>query len=263
MGGKCHEGEHWDGLVKKCMQCHLACQQPRVNARCISYCESEHCRAVPGRFYDRLLKKCMSCTDVCGRHPAECSQHCQAMSPHATIKMISAEVTQMQNSRDLSVITALEESSILVYSLLALCMVLVVSSLCIALAIFPRRSKDTASKPGPKKANQKQECVVKLGEEVGLQRGQQSSHAFVTSSSRPADREPSDDSSPTETCVCVHCFPDLKTLGQGNDSPLRAPFTFYQQAVLQKAQSQKETSLWTEDSLYSSGMEVHEEAAVG
>lgn len=89
------------------------------------------------------------------------------------------------------------------------------------------------------------------------------STAFVTSSSRPADREPSDDSSPTETCVCVHCFPDLKTLGQGNDSPLRAPFTFYQQAVLQKAQSQKETSLWTEDSLYSSGMEVHEEAAVG
>lgn len=86
---------------------------------------------------------------------------------------------------------------------------------------------------------------------------------FVTNLSRPTDREPSDDSSPTETCVCVHCFPDLKALGQGHDSPLRAPFTFYQQAVLQKAQIQKEAALWTEDNLYTSGMEVHEEAAEG
>lgn len=89
------------------------------------------------------------------------------------------------------------------------------------------------------------------------------STACATSSSRPTDREPSDDSSPTETCVCVHCFPDLKALGQGHDSPLRAPFTFYQQAVLHKAQVQKEAPLRTEDNLYTSGLEVHEEAAEG
>lgn len=125
MGGRCHEGEYWDGLLKQCLQCHLQCQQPRVNGRCISYCgekhtrthkdpftwiwclsalvqfsifvrnlppplpfswlpfprppalESAHCKAVPGHFYDRLLKKCMWCADVCGRHPAECSQHCR------------------------------------------------------------------------------------------------------------------------------------------------------------------------------------------
>lgn len=82
----------------------------------------------------------------------------------------------MLNSRELSVRTALEDSSILVYSLLALCMVLVISSLCIALGVFPKRSKNKPSKPGTKKANHKQECAVKLGEEVGLPRGQQSSN---------------------------------------------------------------------------------------
>lgn len=83
----------------------------------------------------------------------------------------------MLNSRQLSVTTALEDSSILVYSLLALCMVMVISSLCIALAVFPRRSKDKPSKPGAKKANHKQECVVKIGKDVGLPpRGQQTSN---------------------------------------------------------------------------------------
>lgn len=81
---------------------------------------------------------------------------------------------------------------------------------------------------------------------------------FVTNSSRPAEREPSDDSSPTETCVCVHCFPDLKPAGQGNDGALRAPM-----AVPHRAQVQNGGPLWSGENLYTSGWEVQEEAAVG
>lgn len=79
----------------------------------------------------------------------------------------------------------------------------------------------------------------------------------ATNSSRSIDRESLDDSSPTETCVCVHCFPDLKALGQCSDKPQTAPFSLYQHTVLHKPQIQ------TEGNLLTSGQEVQEEAAVG
>lgn len=86
---------------------------------------------------------------------------------------------------------------------------------------------------------------------------------FVTNLSHPTDHEPSDDSSPTETCVCVHCFPDLKALGQGNDRPPKAPFSFYPQPVLHRAQIQKGGPHQTEGNFLTPGREVQEEAAVG
>ncbi|XP_044035303.1 tumor necrosis factor receptor superfamily member 13B [Siniperca chuatsi] len=249
MGGSCHDDQYWDALVKECLYCHKACQQSHVNTRCTSYCESANCKALPGHYYDGLLKKCMRCAEVCGRHPAECSQHCKVTS----------------HVPKLSVPTALEESTILHYSLLALCMVLLFSSLSLALAVFLRKPRAKTSNPGPKEAYHNQDCVVQLGQEVGQPGGQQgqSSTDFVTNSSRLTDREPSDDSSPTETCVCVHCFPDLKALGQGNDRLLRAPFSYYPQAVHHRAQIQKGGPLWTEENLHTSGLEVQEEVAVG
>lgn len=82
----------------------------------------------------------------------------------------------MLSPRELSVMTAADVSSILVYSVLGLCMVMVITSLCIAFAVFPRRSKDKPSKPGAKKAKHQQECVVKLGAEVGQPHSRQSSN---------------------------------------------------------------------------------------
>ncbi|XP_028989137.1 tumor necrosis factor receptor superfamily member 13B [Betta splendens] len=249
MGKKCCEGKHWDGLLKKCVECRLTCQETHMNSRCISYCKSLQCKATPGHYYDLLLKKCMRCSDICGRHPAECSQHCQTSTAPVTGGALTAEVTGVKASRDLSVTTGLEPPGIWMYPLLALCVVLVVASLSAALAVFPRRARKGASNPGAKKASAKQEA--------GPPRAQKD---VVTNPSRPA--EPSEEPNPTETCVCVHCFPDLKALGQSSDGPLRAPFTFYQQAV-HKGPTPKGASLWSEDSLYTSGIEVHEEAAVG
>uniref|UniRef100_A0A4W6CUM1 TNFR-Cys domain-containing protein n=1 Tax=Lates calcarifer TaxID=8187 RepID=A0A4W6CUM1_LATCA len=218
MGGRCHEGWYWDALVKRCITCQQQCESPPIHARCTSYCESAQCKKLPGRHYDGLLKTCIICAEVCGRHPAECSQHCQSEGlPVPTL--------------------ALEDPTVLLYSLLALCMVLLFSSLSLTLAVFLRGSRAKTSKPGPKEASQNQERLVQPGKEVRLPVGHlgQTSKDFVTSPSCPTDREPSEDTSPTETCVCVHCFPDLKALGQGNDRPPRAPFSFYQQAVLPTA----------------------------
>uniref|UniRef100_A0A3Q3RFR1 TNF receptor superfamily member 13B n=1 Tax=Mastacembelus armatus TaxID=205130 RepID=A0A3Q3RFR1_9TELE len=241
MDGNCPERQYWDGLVKQCVNCDLVCKQPDEIPRCTSYCAA-NCKALPGHYYDGLLRKCVQCSEVCGRHPAECSTHCQMPTPPlTTTKLLDKVTSHRPNSRELSVPIALEDSTIVLYSLLALCMVLLVSSLSLALAIFPKRSRAKPSKPRPKEADHNQESVIQPGQEVGFPgcQLQQNSKGY---SIRPTDREPSDDSIPTETCVCVHCFPDLKALGQGNDRPLRAPFTFCQQAVPSRAHMQTELS---------------------
>lgn len=61
---------------------------------------------------------------------------------------------------------------------------------------------------------------------------------FAGNSCQPTSCDLSDDSSPTETCVCVHCFPDLKALSQGHDRPLRAPFPLYPHPVLHRGHVQ-------------------------
>ncbi|XP_060950629.1 tumor necrosis factor receptor superfamily member 13B [Limanda limanda] len=247
MGGSCPEGQNWDQLVKKCMSCRLVCQKPYAISRCISFCESTHCKRLPGHYYDVLLKTCMRCAEVCGKHPAECSQHCHTTSPPVTRKML------LPNSREASVPMALEDSTLLLYSLLALCMVLLFSSLSLALAVLLRRSRAKSSKPRPKEAKQKP--VVQPGERNGMRGGQleHTSKDFVKSSGCPPNREQSDDSIPTETCVCIHCFPDLKALGQSNDRPLGPPLSFNQQAGLPVAQTMEGRPLWTEQSLHGPG----------
>lgn len=210
---------------------------------------SESCKIQTGHYYDSLLKRCVQCAQICGSHPAECSQYCQTLAPPVTFPVPSV----------------LEDSSVLLYSLLALSIVLLFFSLSLALIVFLKGARAKTSNPGPKEANHNKDCVVQMGQEVGRPDCQpgQSSKGFVTNSSCPTDRDPSDDPSPTETCVCVHCFPDLKTLGQGNDRPPRAPLPFYSQSLLHRAQIQKNGSLWTEENIYSSGREVQEEAAEG
>ncbi|KAM9336602.1 uncharacterized protein tnfrsf13b [Symphorus nematophorus] len=251
--------------------------KPRILPPCCLHLSpvSTNCKAQLGHYYDRLLKRCVRCADVCGRHPAECSQHCQTLPPPVitpvttpvttltppvtTKKLLVCVTPRVQNSR---VPSALDDSTILLYPLLALCMVLLFFSLSLALVVFLRGARAKTPKPRPKDANHNQECAVQPGQEVGLPGCQpgQSFKDFIPNSSHPTDREPSEDSSPTETCVCVHCFPDLKALGQGNERP---PSSIYPQTVLHIAQIENGGPLWTEGNLYTSGPEVHEDAVVG
>ncbi|XP_041830198.1 tumor necrosis factor receptor superfamily member 13B [Melanotaenia boesemani] len=300
MGGKkCKDVEYWDALTKECMHCQKVCQWARAFPRCSSYCESANCRAKPGHYYDSLLKNCIKCADICGKHPAECSQLCSAVPPSVTIKKLLPEITtQMPNvsklipahtslSRktappsvtikrllpeittqlpNISTQPSLDDSTILIYSVLAVCTALLFSSLLLVLVVILKVGKTKPSDTGPSQGtDHKQKCVVELEQKCdfpGNQAGM-SSKDFLTTSSNPTYRKPSDDSSPTETCVCVHCFPDLRVFGQDNQTPLKAPQLSYQQTVFHRAQVQKGGLVCNEGSLYSSGLKVQQEAAVG
>lgn len=55
--------------------------------------EAAKCRALPGHYYDGLLRKCVMCVEVCGRHPAECWQHCHSESQLKYSVMLSASTS--------------------------------------------------------------------------------------------------------------------------------------------------------------------------
>nr|XP_046232413.1 tumor necrosis factor receptor superfamily member 13B isoform X2 [Scatophagus argus] len=223
MASNCGVGQYWDTLIKKCFQCHMECHRLHVIPRCASFCESTNCKARPGHYFDGLLKKCIRCTEVCGRHPAECSQDCQILQPPVTTKrlLVTSHVSYSRAA------TGLEDATLLLYPLLSLCMVLLFSSLCLALVVFLRGARAKNSKLQAKEANCScKECVVQHGQEVGQSVYQlgQSSKDFATNSSHPTDCEPSEDSSPTETCAVVpraHVQKGEALWTQGNAHPVR------------------------------------------
>ncbi|XP_061666755.1 tumor necrosis factor receptor superfamily member 13B [Syngnathoides biaculeatus] len=227
MSANCPAGQHWDSLVKKCMQCKLMCQQPLIITKCTKYCVLADCKTLAGHYYDGLLRKCVRCADVCGRHPADCAQHCH--SP-ATSKNLLVKVT----SQVPSVQTALEDPTVLLYVLLALCIGLLLSSLSLALVVFLRRRSGAQRDPD--------QVVSKKGRGSCLQGGQlgPSSADFMFRASCAA--EPSDESSPTETSVCVHCYPDFTTTG-GSNEPSRAPMNYDHKAVLHHTRMQNQSLL--------------------
>uniref|UniRef100_A0A3Q3EIJ3 TNF receptor superfamily member 13B n=2 Tax=Kryptolebias marmoratus TaxID=37003 RepID=A0A3Q3EIJ3_KRYMA len=263
MAERCKEGEHFDGLTKSCIRCGMVCRQPLVIPRCASYCESALCTAKPGHYFDRLVKRCVRCAEICGRHPAECSQHCSTPPPVTTKKLL-AQVTRQ------AVITrappGLADSTVQLYSLLAVCLGLLLFSLTLALVIFLRggKAKSSSTRP-PKASDHKQKCTVQPGPEFGFPGSQagRSSKDFPMTSNHPTSREPSDDSIPVETCVCVHCFPDLRVLSQDSGHPQRAPYAFYQPAVLHRARVQNGGPVWTEEGPAGPQMEVQVNAALG
>lgn len=264
MGKSCNDNEFWDSLLRHCVHCETACRQTYVSPKCTRYCDAAKCKVRPGYLYDSLLKKCISCTEICGRHTPQCSQYCSTPPPPMTTKLLLTELaSRTSNSRGP---TVLGESATLLYSLLAVCMVLLLTSLSLTLGVLLRGCKAKTSDPGPtvEAGNHRQKREVQPGQEVGFPGCQlgDNSKGFPTNPNCPTTREPSDDSIPTETCVCVHCFPDLKALGQGWDRSPRAPYS-YQPAVLHRAQIQNGGRLWTAENLHTPGLQVQEEAAVG
>ncbi|XP_033988986.1 tumor necrosis factor receptor superfamily member 13B isoform X2 [Trematomus bernacchii] len=230
----CLEDQFPDFLLNECIGCRTTCKQRQVIPRCTSYCEHANCTSLPGHYYDLLLKKCLRCADVCGNHPAECSLHCHTTT---TRKLLVEVPSPSEDTKGLSV-----DSTILLYSLLALCIMLLLSSLSLALAVLVRGGKAKTSNQKPKEAKQKQGREVQTWEEV-IQPG------------RSSKDDTTYDSCPTETCVCVHCFPDLKTFGNQ-----RSSFSVPQQ---QRAQTLKPGPVWINQNQNLSGVQQQQEAAVG
>ncbi len=63
--------------------------------------------------------------------------------------------------------STLKDPSILLFSLVALSIVLLLFSLSLALIVLLSGARAKTSNPGPKKANHNQDCVVQVGQEVG------------------------------------------------------------------------------------------------
>ncbi|XP_075996140.1 uncharacterized protein tnfrsf13b isoform X3 [Genypterus blacodes] len=234
MGGRCR------GLITECVSCQLACQDKHVRSSCSDYCEAATCRARPGHYFDRLLKTCIWCSSVCGSHPAECSQFCSTPQPvSSTHTPVLFPVTVSVVAAP-SVPAALEDPSVLLYSLLALSMVLLLSSLSLALLVFIKAARmKTAKQERQEEEGGREGGAVQPSQEVSGWR--RSSRGAPTNLSlfRPADGELSEDSIPTETCACVQCFPELRAPSTGDDRQQGAAFSFYQQAVHQPALVQK------------------------
>uniref|UniRef100_A0A3Q4H949 Tumor necrosis factor receptor superfamily member 13B-like n=1 Tax=Neolamprologus brichardi TaxID=32507 RepID=A0A3Q4H949_NEOBR len=216
MGGGCAEGQYRDALVG-CMDCLGTCQKSLVISRCRSFCEAVNCKTQPGHYYDKLLNKCIECKEICGTHPPE-SFNQKICPPSFLAEVVAGPST-------------LKDSDILIYSLLAVCLALLFSSLFLAFVAFFRGGKAKTSNPGSTKGSQSK----KKKESEQFNEGLPSSLIdILTSPSCPVNLEPSDDSLPTETCVCVHCFPDMNVRGPAHSRTLRDPPVLYQQAVLQR-----------------------------
>ncbi|XP_024242345.1 tumor necrosis factor receptor superfamily member 13B isoform X2 [Oncorhynchus tshawytscha] len=234
MGLGCSEGYFWDRLVRKCLTCQMVCQQPNRHLRCIEYCVSLGCKAVPGQYYDRLLKMCLRCAAVCGSHPSECSHQCQTQQSalNGILRPVDGNAFQNHTIRGGYLPRGLPYSTILVYSLLSLCLTLLLLTLSVALLVLLRRPP----RPGATQNSHTQGHEGQKGQEPNQN----------TQSSKDCPMDPSllqinsvtrsRSSSPTETCVCVHCFPDLGVPGKG-EKQQRPPLTLYQQAVPQDLHS--------------------------
>ncbi|XP_015819205.3 tumor necrosis factor receptor superfamily member 13B [Nothobranchius furzeri] len=213
MEDRCRGGSYLDALIKLCVPCWKVCQEQQVFPKCVSYCDSARCMAKPGHYFDRLVKKCVRCAEVCGKHPAQCSQHCTTPPPVTTKRLLAGVTKQMGNTR-----TPSEPIPVPFYPLLALCMALLFSSLCLALVVFLRGGKTKTTRT-TRVHDHGQKCAVQSEQEFGCPTSRAGrSSEDPTCLSYLACREPSDDSIPIETCACVRCFPDLRVLGQDNDT---------------------------------------------
>ncbi|KAK7134193.1 hypothetical protein R3I93_017562 [Phoxinus phoxinus] len=203
MAQRCGEGQYMDRLVQQCVSCSLVCHEPAVLTRCSEYCVAWRCRAVSGHFYDRLLKKCLNCSEICGSHPSACAHACKnAVS--VTRGPVSA--VPLVTSRGGAVIrthTPALFSEALLFSLLGVCVTVLLFTLTTAILMLVRRAKhqqhqqDTGKQPRSQRAPSSKDSLVARADEVN---------------------QDQDRSRATETCV--YCFSDHTV----------APHTLYQQA---------------------------------
>nr|XP_023700223.1 tumor necrosis factor receptor superfamily member 13B [Paramormyrops kingsleyae] len=208
MAGTCHEGQYWDHLLRMCMPCQTQCAQPYQTERCNNFCVAIECKSVKGNFYDLLLKRCLRCSEVCGRHPLECSQTCSTKSttPNLTKELLD----RPPNS-------GAEYHTVLIYSLLGVCLAMLVCTLALATLVLLRRARA-----------RKQTAVHKGGDTAPQEHGSSSRDRLLVASKPPLKKA----SLPTETCV--HCFPELRVplCRPGREPPMQTPATttLYQQA---------------------------------
>uniref|UniRef100_A0A8C9WGF2 TACI cysteine-rich domain-containing protein n=1 Tax=Scleropages formosus TaxID=113540 RepID=A0A8C9WGF2_SCLFO len=213
MGGGCGEGQYRDTLLRECVPCQETCSQQHQPTSCIQFCAMMDCKARPAHFYDRLLKLCIRCSDVCGSHPLECSHVCPAQPTGPAAEPAAGRSPANWGHAH----PAGGFHTVLIYSLLGLCLAMLLCALLLAVLVLRQRAQ------GWRKAADR--CG---GDPDG--RGDRGSSQGLSARTLVSEEAPQ----PLETCI--HCFPELRVPGRGGDkqphrSPPSSP-TVYQQAAV-------------------------------
>uniref|UniRef100_A0AAY4D895 TNFR-Cys domain-containing protein n=1 Tax=Denticeps clupeoides TaxID=299321 RepID=A0AAY4D895_9TELE len=115
VSGGCPAGQYRDGLLRRCMPCQVVCQHPHGHAgRC-----------------------------VCGHHPSECASMCEGktVSCECILRPDGAAVRTMDSRGS--------PGGAVLYSLLGLCVMLLICSLSMALLVLLRKGKGQRTQQEP------------------------------------------------------------------------------------------------------------------
>ncbi|XP_064180433.1 tumor necrosis factor receptor superfamily member 13B [Anguilla rostrata] len=277
MDGSCSDSEYWDQLVRMCLSCERRCEHSQ--GRCVEFCASLHCRASPGNFYDPLLKQCMQCAELCGSHPVECAQACKAQPTARSLTRLPEDGAALTppTTRGSSFPRG-EHHTVIIYSLLGLCLAALFCTLSVALVALLCRSRGRgargARRAGPQEEQETSDDALhpsskdRLMDAVVGGRGHEEKKAWPTVVGGRGHEEKKawptvvggrgheekkawptvvggrgheeKKAWPTETCV--HCFPELRVQQRVEDK--LPPPNVYQQATGMAPPSEASTLLY-------------------
>lgn len=163
-----------DRLLRDCVSCSMICHDSVILTRCSQYCVSWSCKAVSGQFYDTLLKKCLQCSELCGSHPEACADACRSSG------------VQLVPGRGRALSGSALYSEALLYSLLGLCIIVLMFTLTAAVLLLLQRAKqqqhlDTTKQQLNKDGQSSKDSLIARMDEVAPER-------------------------PRATETCVYCF---------------------------------------------------------
>ncbi|XP_073684915.1 tumor necrosis factor receptor superfamily member 13B [Garra rufa] len=248
MAQRCPEGQYLDKLLlRECVPCRMVCHNSIIVSRCSEYCEAWKCKAVSGQFYDTLLKKCLRCSELCGSHPAACADACRSESNvcitesrisersgavSVTQRPFGGSAVQRETGRGRSVPGSALYSEALLYSLLGLCITVLMFTLTAAVLLLLKRAKhqqqlDTKKQPNKQGQSSKghKTYSIFLFFPILFEGSLQVFVLFVSDSLMARADEVSQEGSVTQdrpkaTETCVYCFSEHTN----------APHPLYQQA---------------------------------
>lgn len=179
---------------------------------------SWRCKAVSGQFYDRLLKKCLKCSEICGSHTSACADACtNAVS--VTRGPVRVSAVPLVTSRGRAGIhTPALFSEVLLFSLLCVCVTVLLFTLTTAILMLIRRAKHQQHQQDTSKQQHNQHNQHNQNNQNNQhnQHAQSSKDYLMTR----ADEVNQDQDRSRATETCVYCFSDHTV----------APHTLYQQA---------------------------------
>ncbi|KAJ8246502.1 hypothetical protein GJAV_G00268550 [Gymnothorax javanicus] len=170
---------------------------------------SLRCWANEGHFFDQLLKQCMPCAELCGNHPAECAQICKAQPTAHSLTQLPRERAVIPVTITGGSLRGGEHHTVVIYSLLGLCLAALFCTLCTAVLVLLCKSRGCKAQAGHNKWGAHQ-AGPQEQETTDDSRCPSSKDRLmdVVVGEQGYESEEIKNAWPTETCM--HCFPELR-----------------------------------------------------